>query len=194
MHSLSLLPTTAHHSPSVGDCPSSPTRIFVLYVFDSPHSMPDAPASPRKTVSSASQQVRSQKKPGAPKPKGAVRAKSGCYTCRIRRKVRPRGAHHPLSKSLTPISSLRVFFPSSPPPHRPSRRLPVLATSPEMRRAAQRRRRVSDLCPSSAAMSRLRCQAARLDEGQFLSLTRLPRRLGANYLLLPQSPGEQQRH
>ncbi|TBU33495.1 hypothetical protein BD311DRAFT_437937 [Dichomitus squalens] len=48
--------------------------------------MPDAPSSPRKTVSSASQQVRSQKKPGAPKPKGAVRAKSGCYTCRIRRK------------------------------------------------------------------------------------------------------------
>ena len=28
------------------------------------------------------------KKPGAPKAKGAVRAKSGCYTCRIRRKVR----------------------------------------------------------------------------------------------------------
>ena len=27
------------------------------------------------------------KKPGAPKAKGAVRAKSGCYTCRIRRKV-----------------------------------------------------------------------------------------------------------
>jgi len=26
------------------------------------------------------------KKPGAPKAKGAVRAKSGCYTCRIRRK------------------------------------------------------------------------------------------------------------
>ncbi|KAI0635624.1 fungal-specific transcription factor domain-containing protein [Trametes polyzona] len=48
--------------------------------------MPDAPSSPRKTVSSVSQQARSQKKPGAPKPKGAVRAKSGCYTCRIRRK------------------------------------------------------------------------------------------------------------
>ncbi|KAI0330264.1 hypothetical protein GY45DRAFT_1251195 [Cubamyces sp. BRFM 1775] len=48
--------------------------------------MPDAPASPRKQVSSVSQQARSQKKPGAPKPKGAVRAKSGCYTCRIRRK------------------------------------------------------------------------------------------------------------
>ncbi|KAI0360197.1 hypothetical protein OH77DRAFT_1394288 [Trametes cingulata] len=48
--------------------------------------MPDAPSSPRKAVSSVSQQARSQKKPGAPKPKGAVRAKSGCYTCRIRRK------------------------------------------------------------------------------------------------------------
>ncbi|KAI0649396.1 fungal-specific transcription factor domain-containing protein [Trametes meyenii] len=48
--------------------------------------MPDVPSSPRKAVSSVSQQVRTQKKPGAPKPKGAVRAKSGCYTCRIRRK------------------------------------------------------------------------------------------------------------
>ncbi|KAI0822517.1 fungal-specific transcription factor domain-containing protein [Trametes gibbosa] len=48
--------------------------------------MTDAPSSPRKSVSSVSQQARSQKKPGAPKPKGAVRAKSGCYTCRIRRK------------------------------------------------------------------------------------------------------------
>ncbi|KAI0663910.1 fungal-specific transcription factor domain-containing protein [Cubamyces menziesii] len=48
--------------------------------------MPDAPSSPRKQLSSVSQQARSQKKPGAPKPKGAVRAKSGCYTCRIRRK------------------------------------------------------------------------------------------------------------
>ena len=98
--------------------------------------MPDAPASPRKTVSSASQQVRSQKKPGAPKPKGAVRAKSGCYTCRIRRKVRPRGAHHPLSKSLTPISSIRVFSPSFPPRRRLSSPIALCATSPEMRRAA----------------------------------------------------------
>ncbi|KAF9807764.1 hypothetical protein IEO21_08060 [Rhodonia placenta] len=48
--------------------------------------MPDAPPSPRKTVSSVSANARSQKKTGAPKPKGAVRAKSGCYTCRIRRK------------------------------------------------------------------------------------------------------------
>ncbi|THH00366.1 hypothetical protein EW026_g2147 [Hermanssonia centrifuga] len=52
--------------------------------------MPDLPPSPqRKTVSSASANARNvqpQKKPGAPKPKGAVRAKSGCYTCRIRRK------------------------------------------------------------------------------------------------------------
>ncbi|KAJ6532036.1 fungal-specific transcription factor domain-containing protein [Mycena capillaripes] len=37
--------------------------------------MPAAPKSPQS------------KKQGAPKAKGAVRAKSGCYTCRIRRKV-----------------------------------------------------------------------------------------------------------
>jgi hypothetical protein len=36
------------------------------------------PASPKSPQS---------KKQGAPKAKGAVRAKSGCYTCRIRRKV-----------------------------------------------------------------------------------------------------------
>ncbi|KZT67972.1 hypothetical protein DAEQUDRAFT_728501 [Daedalea quercina L-15889] len=50
--------------------------------------MPDAaPPSPnRKPVSSVSAAARQQKKAGAPKPKGAVRAKSGCYTCRIRRK------------------------------------------------------------------------------------------------------------
>ncbi|KAI0342711.1 hypothetical protein BDW22DRAFT_1329876 [Trametopsis cervina] len=51
--------------------------------------MSDVPTSPRKTISSVSANARSQqpqKKPGAPKPKGAVRAKSGCYTCRIRRK------------------------------------------------------------------------------------------------------------
>ncbi|KAJ7745740.1 hypothetical protein B0H16DRAFT_972173 [Mycena metata] len=38
--------------------------------------MPAAPKSPPP----------SPRKPGAPKAKGAVRAKSGCYTCRIRRK------------------------------------------------------------------------------------------------------------
>ncbi|KAJ7017420.1 fungal-specific transcription factor domain-containing protein [Mycena alexandri] len=37
--------------------------------------MPAAPKSPPQS-----------RKPGAPKAKGAVRAKSGCYTCRIRRK------------------------------------------------------------------------------------------------------------
>ncbi|KAJ7168478.1 fungal-specific transcription factor domain-containing protein [Mycena filopes] len=38
--------------------------------------MPAAPKSPQTQ----------SRKPGAPKAKGAVRAKSGCYTCRIRRK------------------------------------------------------------------------------------------------------------
>ncbi|EKM78083.1 hypothetical protein AGABI1DRAFT_101348 [Agaricus bisporus var. burnettii JB137-S8] len=41
--------------------------------------MPPAPKSPSSTTPSS-------KRPGAPKAKGAVRAKSGCYTCRIRRK------------------------------------------------------------------------------------------------------------
>ncbi|KAJ7707435.1 hypothetical protein B0H17DRAFT_1032691 [Mycena rosella] len=46
--------------------------------------MPAAPKSPQS------------KKQGAPKAKGAVRAKSGCYTCRIRRKV--------------PLARIRVSF------------------------------------------------------------------------------------
>jgi len=41
--------------------------------------MPAAPKSPTTQARRA----------GAPKAKGAVRAKSGCYTCRIRRKVCP---------------------------------------------------------------------------------------------------------
>lgn len=36
------------------------------------------------------------KKNGAPKAKGAVRAKSGCYTCRIRRKVGSSKARSPI--------------------------------------------------------------------------------------------------
>ncbi|KXN88625.1 Transcriptional regulatory protein pro-1 [Leucoagaricus sp. SymC.cos] len=40
--------------------------------------MPAAPKSPQSTAPA--------KRAGAPKAKGAVRAKSGCYTCRIRRK------------------------------------------------------------------------------------------------------------
>ncbi|KDQ57063.1 hypothetical protein JAAARDRAFT_194246 [Jaapia argillacea MUCL 33604] len=45
--------------------------------------MPDTSSAPRR---SSSGPLRSTKKSGAPKTKGAVRAKSGCYTCRIRRK------------------------------------------------------------------------------------------------------------
>ena len=76
-----------------------------------PPTMPDLPASPRKNVSSVSAAARNptqpQKKPGAPKPKGAVRAKSGCYTCRIRRKVR----------ALAPLSPTSTAHPRrSPPP------------------------------------------------------------------------------
>ncbi|KAF9451915.1 hypothetical protein P691DRAFT_756906 [Macrolepiota fuliginosa MF-IS2] len=46
--------------------------------------MPPVPKSPPS--SAATNGPSSAKRPGAPKAKGAVRAKSGCYTCRIRRK------------------------------------------------------------------------------------------------------------
>ncbi|KAF9647997.1 hypothetical protein BDM02DRAFT_2463820 [Thelephora ganbajun] len=50
--------------------------------------MPDYPPV-RRSIPSPPGPVAGKitKKPGAPKAKGAVRAKSGCYTCRIRRKV-----------------------------------------------------------------------------------------------------------
>lgn len=48
--------------------------------------MPDVPI--RRSLP-ASPNAKIQKKQGAPKAKGSVRAKSGCYTCRIRRKVNP---------------------------------------------------------------------------------------------------------
>jgi len=45
--------------------------------------MHNIPPSPRRSIAAT---PKAQKKVGAPKAKGAVRAKSGCYTCRIRRK------------------------------------------------------------------------------------------------------------
>ena len=84
-----------------------------------PPPMPDLPSSPRKTVSSVSANARSQtqKKPGAPKPKGAVRAKSGCYTCRIRRKVCIRALlppqRVPFVPPSPPIINIPLSFPTS---------------------------------------------------------------------------------
>lgn len=49
--------------------------------------MHDSPSSPRRSIAPAPPKQQQAKKAGAPKAKGAVRAKSGCYTCRIRRKV-----------------------------------------------------------------------------------------------------------
>ena len=49
--------------------------------------MHDSPSSPRRSIAPAPPKQQQPKKAGAPKAKGAVRAKSGCYTCRIRRKV-----------------------------------------------------------------------------------------------------------
>jgi len=48
--------------------------------------MHDSPSSPRRSIAPAPPKQLQAKKAGAPKAKGAVRAKSGCYTCRIRRK------------------------------------------------------------------------------------------------------------
>ncbi|KAH9995654.1 hypothetical protein BJV74DRAFT_829351 [Russula compacta] len=48
--------------------------------------MHDSPSSPRRSIAPAPPKQQQPKKAGAPKAKGAVRAKSGCYTCRIRRK------------------------------------------------------------------------------------------------------------
>ncbi|KAH9030561.1 fungal-specific transcription factor domain-containing protein [Lactarius hengduanensis] len=48
--------------------------------------MHDSPSSPRRSIAPAPPKQHQPKKAGAPKAKGAVRAKSGCYTCRIRRK------------------------------------------------------------------------------------------------------------
>ncbi|KAJ3565172.1 hypothetical protein NP233_g7807 [Leucocoprinus birnbaumii] len=61
--------------------------------------MPPAPKSP---VSSAPPSA-TTKRAGAPKAKGAVRAKSGCYTCRIRRKVcRPNVMNSPTNRVTVP--------------------------------------------------------------------------------------------
>lgn len=48
---------------------------------------PPPQADPALDPGASSSAGGKKKKGGAPKAKGAVRAKSGCYTCRIRRKV-----------------------------------------------------------------------------------------------------------
>ncbi|TFY56798.1 hypothetical protein EVG20_g8787, partial [Dentipellis fragilis] len=53
-----------------------------------------------------SSQPKQSKKSGAPKAKGAVRAKSGCYTCRIRRKVCPGSIYSPRVPSPPPLPLL----------------------------------------------------------------------------------------
>jgi hypothetical protein len=62
--------------------------------------MHDSPSSPRRSLAPAPPKQQQAKKAGAPKAKGAVRAKSGCYTCRIRRKV----CHSTFSISLPALA------------------------------------------------------------------------------------------
>ena len=140
----SLLPDSPRPSAVIPPIPCPPPL--------SSAAMPDAaPPSPnRKPISSTSAAARSQKKAGAPKPKGAVRAKSGCYTCRIRRKVcRPstRRQTRTSRARCSPISFFRVFSPLC---H-------ITPRHSEMRRAAQRARRVPDLRQASSPMPWFRC-------------------------------------
>lgn len=63
--------------------PHPPFRVLFPVQFPVlPTHMQDL-SSPRRSIATS----KGTKKVGAPKAKGAVRAKSGCYTCRIRRKV-----------------------------------------------------------------------------------------------------------
>ena len=101
-----------------------------------PHSLPPRPAATHMPPAPKSPQA---KRAGAPKAKGAVRAKSGCYTCRIRRKVRH-----------TPVPSL------SPSP---------LTLPTEVRRTDDRRGELPDLRPPPPPVPRLRGQASRVAAG-----------------------------
>ena len=71
---------------------SIPVKPVLRYLVNLLHllssaAMHDSPSSPRRSIAPAPPKQHQAKKAGAPKAKGAVRAKSGCYTCRIRRKV-----------------------------------------------------------------------------------------------------------
>lgn len=129
-----FLPSQLVHSPS-----SNPSRKpFLRYLVNLLHllssaAMHDSPSSPRRSIAPAPSKQQHAKKAGAPKAKGAVRAKSGCYTCRIRRKV----GHLPClggPRSQFPVIYMLTLVASPP-----SRN----ATNGQMERAVARRVSVS---------------------------------------------------
>lgn len=80
-----------------------------------------------------------------------------------------RSVHHPTPPTcrlLTPIARSRPFLLSWRPVF-PS--FFLHSRPPEMRRAAQRRGCLPDVCPSQAAMPRIRRKASRLDAREFFS-------------------------
>src|SRR6267154_1171721 len=83
-----FLPSQLVHSPPVNHTHPLVLRYLVnlLHLLSSA-AMHDSPSSPRRSIAPAPPKQQHTQKAGAPKAKGAVRAKSGCYTCRIRRKV-----------------------------------------------------------------------------------------------------------
>lgn len=101
--------------------------------------MHDSPTSPRRSIAPAPPKQQQAKKAGAPKAKGAVRAKSGCYTCRIRRKV----GHLPWGPGEDPVPHfppvIYTYAHRVPPSTLPSRNV----TNGRMQRAVARRVSVS---------------------------------------------------
>lgn len=119
--------------------------------------MHDSPSSPRRSIAPAPPTKQQQtKKAGAPKAKGAVRAKSGCYTCRIRRKVGHLAPPPPFlgpTDPRCPVLPVMYIFAYSHrvplPPPSPSRN----ATNDRMQRAVARRVSVSASNASALARS-----------------------------------------
>ena len=77
-----------------------PSRSFTLSLTPKPDY---PPVSPNMQPPPGPAPEKVGEKPRAHKAKGAVRAKSGCYTCRIRRKVGAPFHHHRLSTTAHPL-------------------------------------------------------------------------------------------
>src|SRR6266576_6139527 len=137
-----FLPSQLVHSPLFNHT----HPLFLRYLVNLLHllssaAMHDSPSSPRRSIAPAPPKQQQTKKAGAPKAKGAVRAKSGCYTCRIRRKV----GHLLLDPPGSPLYTHILTLIASPPFRN--------ATNGQMQRAVARRVSVS----ASNALALARC-------------------------------------
>ena len=148
-----FLPSQRVHSPSFNHT----HPLFLRYLVNLLHllssaAMHDSPSSPRRSIAPAPPKQQQTKKAGAPKAKGAVRAKSGCYTCRIRRKV---GHLPPLPRYIHIPTSHRVPLPL------------------EMRRTAKWGGPLRDVYPSPPPMPWLWPEAPRMAQGMCIRALRV---------------------